>query len=159
MLTILLVSFIGACVMPLLAYVVGRGAGLLISLLPFGLLAAFVSMASFVERGWVRGEAAEWAPWLGLDFTLRLDGFSFLFCLLITGIGALVTGVIIRQPLVGVLGFAIMFAGVLLAVAPPRKGATIRESDIPRAAKGRGTSPRFMDTLNDRWDKRQEGQG
>ena len=91
MLTILLVSFIGACVMPLLAYVVGRGAGLLISLLPFGLLAAFVSMASFVERGWVRGEAAEWAPWLGLDFTLRLDGFSFLFCLLITGIGALVT--------------------------------------------------------------------
>ena len=91
MLTILLVSFIGACVMPLLAYVIGRGAGLVISLLPFGLLAAFVSMASFVERGWVRGEAAEWAPWLGLDFTLRLDGFSFLFCLLITGIGALVT--------------------------------------------------------------------
>ena len=77
----------------------------------------------------------------------------------VLGIGALVTGVIIRQPLVGVLGFAIMFVGVLLAVAPPRKGATIRESDIPRAAKGRGTSPRFMDTLNDRWDKRQEGQG
>lgn len=27
---------------------------------------------------------------LGLDFTLRLDGFSFLFCLILTGIGALV---------------------------------------------------------------------
>ena len=91
MLTILLISFLGACLVPLVAYVVGRGAGLLISLFPFGLLGAFVSMAPFVERGWVRGEAAQWAPWLGLDFTLRLDGFSFLFCLLITGLGGLVT--------------------------------------------------------------------
>ena len=31
-----------------------------------------------------------WAPSLGVEFTLRLDGFAFLFCLLITGIGALV---------------------------------------------------------------------
>ncbi|MBU0554874.1 MAG: DUF4040 domain-containing protein [Alphaproteobacteria bacterium] len=90
MLTILLISFLGACLMPLLAYVIGRGAGLVIALFPFGLLAAFVSMAPFVERGWVKGEAAEWAPWLGLDFTLRLDGFSFLLCLLITGLGGLV---------------------------------------------------------------------
>jgi len=91
MLTILLISFLGACLMPLIAYVIGRGAGLVIALFPFGLLGAFVTMAPFVERGWVRGEAAAWAPWLGLDFTLRLDGFSFLFCLLITGLGGLVT--------------------------------------------------------------------
>ncbi len=35
------------------------------------------------------------------------------------GLALLVTGVIIRQPLVGVLGFAAMFAGVVLVVAPP----------------------------------------
>ena len=31
-----------------------------------------------------------WAPSLGVDLALRLDGFAFLFALLITGIGALV---------------------------------------------------------------------
>jgi multicomponent Na+:H+ antiporter subunit A len=90
MLKILLASLIGALLMPLFARVIGRGAGLVIALLPLALLAAFVDMAEFVERGWVLGEGRQWAPQLGLDFTLRLDGFSFLFCLLITGIGALV---------------------------------------------------------------------
>jgi len=37
----------------------------------------------------------------------------------LVGLGLLVTGVVIRQPLVGVLGFAAMFAGVVLVVAPP----------------------------------------
>jgi len=90
MLNILLAALIGALIMPLFARAIGRGAGLVIALLPLGLLAAFVEMAEFVERGWVLGQGRPWAPQLGLDFTLRLDGFSFLFCLLITGIGALV---------------------------------------------------------------------
>jgi hypothetical protein len=38
---------------------------------------------------------------------------------ILIGLALLVTGVIIRQPLVGVLGFAAMFAGVVLVVAPP----------------------------------------
>lgn len=90
MLEILIASLIGACLMPWIAQFIGKGAGFLVALLPVGLLAAFVSMAPVVERGWVRGEGIAWAPSLGLDFTLRLDGFSFLFCLLVTGIGALV---------------------------------------------------------------------
>lgn len=91
MLILLVISLIGACVLPLIARVIGRGAGLIIALLPFSLLGGFVALAPVVERGWVRGEGWAWAPALGLDFTLRLDGFSFLFCLLITGIGGLVT--------------------------------------------------------------------
>src|SRR3954463_826290 len=87
---ILIASLAGACVTPLIARVMGRGAGLVVALLPAGLLAAFISMAPILERGWVRGEGIAWAPRLWLDFTLRLDGFSFLFCLLVTGIGALV---------------------------------------------------------------------
>jgi multicomponent Na+:H+ antiporter subunit A len=87
---LLLVSLIGACVAPLIARVVDRGAGLLIALLPAALLAGFIALAPIVERGWVRGEGLNWAPAMGLDLTLRLDGFSFLFCLLITGIGTLV---------------------------------------------------------------------
>ena len=90
MLNILLASLIGALLMPLFARVIGKGAGLVITLLPIGLFAACLQMGEFVERGWVLGQGRNWAPSLGLDFTLRLDGFSFLFCLLITGICALV---------------------------------------------------------------------
>lgn len=90
MIWILLVSLIGSCVAPLAARLIGRGAGFVIALLPAGLLAAFVSMAPIVERGWVRGQGFVWASTLGFDLTFRLDGFSFLFCLLVTGIGALV---------------------------------------------------------------------
>jgi hypothetical protein len=75
----------------------------------------------------------------------------------VLGIATLVGGVIIRQPLVGVLGFAIMFGGVLLAVAPPRK-ATSTASQAPASGTRRQqTSSGFMDNLNERWDKRQDG--
>ena len=47
------------------------------------------------------------------------------------GLGLLVTGVVIRQPLVGVLGFAAMFAGVVLVVAPPLR-FTIPSRPHPR---------------------------
>ncbi len=90
MLVLLLVSLIGSCLLPQIARFMGRGAGLVIALFPLGLFAAFVRMSDIVERGWVRGEGKDWAPSVGLDLTLRLDGFSFLFCLLITGIGTLV---------------------------------------------------------------------
>jgi hypothetical protein len=74
------------------------------------------------------------------------------------GIATLVAGVIVRQPLVGVLGFAIMFAGVLLVVAPPRRGSVpAAQQAAPETSRGRSSTPRFMDNLNERWDKRQDG--
>jgi hypothetical protein len=75
----------------------------------------------------------------------------------LAGIATLVAGVIVRQPLVGVLGFAIMFAGVLLSVAPPRRASVSAEQATREPSRGRATSPRFMDNLNERWDKRQDG--
>jgi hypothetical protein len=74
----------------------------------------------------------------------------------VVGVAALLGGVIIQQPIVGVLGFAVMFVGVLLAVAPPRRRGTV--ADAPPASSSRkGGSSRFMDTLNERWDQRQDG--
>ena len=79
----------------------------------------------------------------------------------VLGIATLVAGVIIHQPLVGVLGFIIMFFGVLLAVAPPRRAVSSGSSSgsAPSAPRGRkaARSGGFMDNLSDRWDKRQEG--
>jgi hypothetical protein len=85
----------------------------------------------------------------------------------VVGLGVLITGVAIRLPIVGVLGFVIMFAGVLIAVTPPRGGRV--PSTTPDAQTGgtgakntggktpgakethRGT---FMQNLSDRWDNR-----
>ncbi|RUZ99636.1 monovalent cation/H+ antiporter subunit A, partial [Mesorhizobium sp. M7A.F.Ca.US.002.01.1.1] len=44
---------------------------------------------SVLGRGVVRSDI-EWLPTLGLDFTLRMDGFAWLFAMLISGIGFLV---------------------------------------------------------------------
>ena len=77
----------------------------------------------------------------------------------VLGIATLVAGVIIRQPLVGVLGFAIMFVGVLLAVAPPRRASGFPAQDIPRSSNRAPKSSSFMQGLNDRWDRRQDGRG
>jgi hypothetical protein len=75
----------------------------------------------------------------------------------VAGIAVLVSGVIIRQPLVGVLGFAVMFGGVLLAVAPPRRAGGAAEPAFGSAKPRRNS--RFMDRVNERWERRQGDRG
>ena len=76
----------------------------------------------------------------------------------VLGIATLVTGVIIQQPLVGVLGFAIMFAGVLTAITPRRGAGKARAKGPSRPSKkSRRGSGGFMDSLGERWDRRQDG--
>jgi len=58
-------------------------------LLGIAAAAAFPFLVSRVSQGPVI-QTVSWVPTLGVDLTLRLDGFSLLFALLITGIGALV---------------------------------------------------------------------
>jgi hypothetical protein len=80
--------------------------------------------------------------------------------LAVIGIGVLVAGVFLQQPVVGILGFVLMFAGVLVAIAPPKK-LPIAPEDVtnPQPPKSNGAGqPGFMDKLNDRWNKRQDGQ-
>lgn len=75
----------------------------------------------------------------------------------VVGVAVTVTGVALRQPIIGVVGFVIMFVGVLLAISSPRGTA----DDVPRtpgAAGPEGNAPGFMDRLNDRWEKRQDEQ-
>lgn len=67
-----------------------RAAGWVLALLPAGLFAAFLQFAPEIAAGRPVLQQIAWAPSLGIDITLRLDGFSLLFALLITGIGALV---------------------------------------------------------------------
>ncbi len=92
------------------------------------------------------------------NYTLIVSGIL----LAVLGIAIVVTGVILRQPLIGIGGFVVMFVGALLAIAPPRRGGPIQE---PSAAERASASSRtgagasrsgFMDRMNERWDKRQD---
>ena len=80
--------------------------------------------------------------------------------LAVVGVGVLVAGVFVQLPIIGILGFVLMFVGVLIAIAPPKKlGIAPDEAPRPQSSSSGGTGhPGFMDKLNDRWDKRQDGQ-
>ncbi|WP_243226043.1 DUF3040 domain-containing protein [Microbacterium sp. CIAB417] len=81
--------------------------------------------------------------------------------LLLVGIGALVVGVALAGELgafavvIGVIGFLAMLGGVMLAVTPVRRAP----GSAPKAPrrKSDAASGGFMDRMNDRWDRRQEG--
>jgi hypothetical protein len=65
----------------------------------------------------------------------------------------------VQQLWLGIVGFIIMFGGVLLAVTPGRTARATRPSAgaSRRPAQARNQQG-FMDKLNDRWDRRQDGQ-
>lgn len=78
--------------------------------------------------------------------------------LAVAGIGALIAGVALQLLIVGVVGFALMFGGVLLAITPGKRGAASAAPAEPStSAKAKRSTGGFMDRLNDRWDRRQEG--
>lgn len=74
----------------------------------------------------------------------------------IVGLGVVIAGVILHQPIVGILGFVAMFGGVLLALRrskrAPKASAPFSSTSTPSAAKGESRG--FMDRLGDRWDRR-----
>ena len=87
--TLLAASLIGSVAAWVLGRLLGRRSiGWLLAVLPAGLFIAFLRFTSTIEAGQAVTEHWAWAPSLGVELTLRLDGFAFLFCRLITGIGA-----------------------------------------------------------------------
>jgi hypothetical protein len=82
------------------------------------------------------------------------------------GIAAVIAGVVLQLPVIGIVGFVVMFVGVLVALAPPKSGASpTASSGSASASSSRGgqtgrpqSGQGFMDRLNDRWDRRQGDQ-
>lgn len=92
------------------------------------------------------------------DRTLSYRNLVYGALLLLAGVGALVVGVVLGDVwgiVVGVVGFAAMLGGLILALTPVRRtSAPIREG-APAAAQASNAS--FMDRMSDRWDRRQDG--
>ncbi|QAY74185.1 DUF3040 domain-containing protein [Agromyces protaetiae] len=77
--------------------------------------------------------------------------------LAVAGIAGLIAGVALQILVIGVLGFALMFVGVLIAITPA-KGSAPRRPSSPSGKAARKPNAGFMDRLNERWDRRQDGE-
>ena len=91
LISILLLSALGSVAAWRVGRHVSSGLKHVAALLPIALFACFIFHIEPVASGGVVTDTAAWVPSLGIDLAFRLDGFSLLFALLITGIGSLVT--------------------------------------------------------------------
>jgi hypothetical protein len=74
------------------------------------------------------------------------------------GVATIVTGVAIHMPYIGIIGFVLALGGVLLAISSPRRrGPAPAAPRKPRAGSAPRSSTGFMDRMNDRWERRQDG--
>ncbi len=87
----LLLVFCLAAAAPAVCRLTGRRAGWVLSAPTAGLALWFAARGPDLWRNGVVLSQIPWAPSLGLSLSFRLDGLSWLFAVLITGIGALVT--------------------------------------------------------------------
>ena len=90
LIAVLLLPFVGSLLTPL---VPTRARTVLASVAGFISTVAAVGVVSLYPRvrdGGVIREQVSWVPSLGLDIVLRMDGFAWMFAVLITVIGALV---------------------------------------------------------------------
>ncbi len=88
--TLLLSPFLAALVLALLPRAGRRTSAAVAGAAALLGLAVLAALGPSVFAGEVLRYSAEWMPQLGLAFSLRLDGFAWMFALLVLGIGVLV---------------------------------------------------------------------
>jgi len=92
--------------------------------------------------------------------TLSYRNIVYGTILVLLGLGGLIVGVSTGIILVGVIAFLVMVGGVVLAATPAKGVAAMRpapEQKGQRKPSTAGSSSSFMDRMNDRWDRRQDG--
>ncbi|MDH5265617.1 MAG: monovalent cation/H+ antiporter subunit A, partial [Betaproteobacteria bacterium] len=99
-----------------------RGVALLAGATTLAGLAITASLGGAVFAGEVPAASVAWLPSLGVDFGFRVDGFAWLFVLLIYGIGALVVlyaayYLAADDPPARFFAFLLAFMGAMLGVA------------------------------------------
>ena len=87
MLAAVISGFILSMAAPWLTKVGPGRAGWLPALLPAGLFLYFLSFLPLIASGQAYSVSYDWVPDLGVSLSFHLDGLSFLFALLISGIG------------------------------------------------------------------------
>ncbi|KPA87880.1 multisubunit potassium/proton antiporter [Pseudomonas asplenii] len=91
LIVLLLLPFLGSCLAAVLPHNARNSESILAGVVA---LVGTVQMALFypqIAHGGVIHQTVSWLPSLGLDLVLRLDGFAWLFSMLVLGIGTLVS--------------------------------------------------------------------
>ena len=91
MLTSIVVTIGVAFVAPWIVRLAGARAGWLLALLPAGLTGYYLSFVPRLAAGETVEQRLAWVPQLGVELTMRMDGLSLLFVLMIAGIGTFIT--------------------------------------------------------------------
>ncbi|NMY29010.1 monovalent cation/H+ antiporter subunit A [Pseudomonas sp. WS 5021] len=91
LIVLLLLPFIGSCLAALLPHNARNTESLLAGLVALvGTVQVALLYPQIADGGVIREEFS-WLPSLGLNFVLRMDGFAWLFSMLVLGIGSLVS--------------------------------------------------------------------
>jgi multicomponent Na+:H+ antiporter subunit A len=110
----------GAAAAPALAARLGRNAGYPLAVVFLGVAAWLLTEAPTVLAGGQVVEQYPWVPVLDVTFTLRLDGLSLLFAMLVLGVGALIMSYTPRYLTKGdharLFGILTLFAGAMLGL-------------------------------------------
>ena len=91
LIVLLLLPFIGSCLAALLPHNARNSESLLAGLVALVGTVQVALLYPQIAHGGVIREEFMWLPSLGLNFVLRLDGFAWLFSMLVLGIGTLVS--------------------------------------------------------------------
>ncbi|MFN3718840.1 MAG: hydrogen gas-evolving membrane-bound hydrogenase subunit E [Rhizobium rhizophilum] len=86
----ILIALAGAAIAKPVSSLLGRYTGWVMCLIPLFIFASFLMQLAPVAEGQLLIAQLAWVPSLGVELSFRLDGFSLLFALLISGIGTLV---------------------------------------------------------------------
>lgn len=91
LIVLLLLPFIGSCLAALLPHNARNTESLLAGLVALVGTIQVALLYPLIAHGGVIREEFMWLPSLGLNFVLRMDGFAWLFSMLVLGIGTLVS--------------------------------------------------------------------
>jgi multicomponent K+:H+ antiporter subunit A len=90
LIVLLLLPFAGSCIAALLPHNARNAESLLAGMVALAGAVSVGLMFPLVANGGVIREEYDWLPGLGLNLVLRLDGFAWMFAMLVLGIGSLV---------------------------------------------------------------------
>jgi len=105
-----------------------------------------------MERNLLQHEADVVAP--GANRGLNFGSLALGIIVAVVGLGLVIVGIAVKAPWVGVIGFAVIVVGVLLAMR--RTVPDHPEGLDARPRSGGSPRPSFMSNLEDRWERRND---
>ncbi|MGB3865746.1 MAG: monovalent cation/H+ antiporter subunit A [Xanthobacteraceae bacterium] len=118
---LVVLPFLGSCLAVLFRVNARDGAAYFAGLIVLSALMLVIAMYPHVGGGGILQYKSEWVQELGLSFSLRMDGFAWVFAALITGIGLLVVlyaryYMSSTDPVPRFFAFLLAFMGAMLGI-------------------------------------------